>query len=105
MGGRAGGLGAPISVGSAFISPAVNGQTNRSNFFLTDGLNNFGSFQSTYSVPPIVDAIQEFKVVSHTASAQFGSVLGGVANVVTKPATNEYHGAGRSYVRNPAFDA
>jgi hypothetical protein len=105
MGGRAGGFGAPISVGSAFIFPAVNGQTNRSNFFLTDGLNNFGSFQSTYSVPPIVDAIQEFKVVSHTDSAQFGSVLGGVINVVTKSGTNDYHGTAWEYVRNTAFDA
>src|SRR5712664_3747856 len=105
MGGRAGGFGAPISVGSAFIFPAVNGQTNRSNFFLTDGLNNFGSFQSTYSVPPIVDAIQEFKVVSHADSAQFGSVLGGVINVVTKSGTNEYHGTVWEYVRNTAFDA
>ena len=105
MGGRAGGFGAPISVGSAFIFPAVNGQTNRSNFFLTDGLNNFGSFQSTYSVPPIVDAIQEFKVVSHADSAQFGSVLGGVINVVTKSGTNEYHGTAWEYVRNTAFDA
>src|SRR5882672_10337105 len=105
MDGRAGGFGAPISVGSAFIFPAVNGQTNRSNFFLTDGLNNFGSFQSTYSVPPIVDAIQEFKVVSHTDSAQFGSVLGGVINVVTKSGTNEYHGTAWEYVRNTVFDA
>jgi hypothetical protein len=105
MGGRMGGFGAPISAGSAFIFPAVNGQTNRSNFFLTDGLNNFGTFQSTYSVPPIVDAIQEFKVVSHTDSAQFGSVLGGVVNVVTKSGTNEYHGTAWEYVRNTAFDA
>jgi len=53
MSGRQGGFGAPIAVGSAFIFPAINGQTNRSNFFLTDGLNNFGSFQSTYAVPPL----------------------------------------------------
>jgi hypothetical protein len=105
MGGRAGGFGAPISVGSAFIFPAVNGQTNRSNFFLTDGLNNFGTFQSTYSVPPIVDAIQEFKVVSHTDSAEFGSVLGGVVNVVTKSGGNNYHGTAWEYVRNTVFDA
>src|SRR5438445_1488595 len=105
MGGRAGGFGAPISVGSAFIFPAVNGQTNRSNFFLTDGLNNFVSFQSTYSVPPIVDAIQEFKVVSHTDSAQFGSVLGGVVNVVTKSGTNQFHGSAWEYLRNNAFDS
>jgi hypothetical protein len=105
MGGRAGGFGAPISVGSAFIFPAVNGQTNRSNFFLTDGLNNFGTFQSTYSVPPIVDAIQEFKVVSHTDSAEFGSVLGGVVNIVTKSGTNDLHGTAWEYVRNTVFDA
>jgi len=105
MGGRPGGFGAPISVGSAFIFPAINGQTNRSNFFLTDGLNNFGTFQSTYAVPPIVDAIQEFKVVSHTDSAEFGSVLGGVVNVVTKSGTNDLHGSLWEYVRNAAFDS
>jgi hypothetical protein len=105
MGGRPGGFAAPIAIGSAFIFPAVNGQTNRSNYFLTDGLDNFGTFQSTYAVPPIVDAIQEFKVVSHPDSAEFGSVLGGVVNVVTKSGTNEYHGTAWEYVRNTAFDA
>ncbi len=105
MGGRAGGFTAPIAVGSAFIFPAINGQTNRSNYFLSDGLNNFGTFQSTYAVPPIIDAIQEFKVVSHTDSAEFGSVLGGVVNVVTKSGTNDYHGTAWEYVRNDAFDA
>ncbi|HTR64874.1 MAG TPA: carboxypeptidase regulatory-like domain-containing protein [Terriglobales bacterium] len=105
MGGRPGGFGAPISVGSSFTFPAINGQTNRSNFFLTDGLNNFGSFQSTYAVPPVIDAIQEFKVVSHTDSAEFGSVLGGVVNVVTKSGTNDLHGSAWEYVRNNAFDS
>lgn len=105
MGGRPGGFGAPISVGSSFTFPAINGQTNRSNFFLMDGLNNFGSFQSTYSVPPIIDAIQEFKVVSHTDSAEFGGVLGGVVNVVTKSGNNDLHGSLWEYVRNNAFDS
>jgi hypothetical protein len=105
MGGRPGGFGAPISVGSSFIFPAINGQTNRSNYFLADGLNNQGTFQSTYAVPPIVDAIQEFKVVSHTDSAEFGSVLGGVVNVVTKSGTNDIHGSGWEYIRNDAFDS
>ncbi|HWO29517.1 MAG TPA: carboxypeptidase regulatory-like domain-containing protein, partial [Candidatus Acidoferrum sp.] len=105
MGGRPGGFGAPISVGSSFTFPAINGQTNRSNFFLMDGLNNFGSFQSTYSVPPIIDAIQEFKVVSHTDSAEFGGVLGGVVNVVTKSGSNDLHGSLWEYIRNNAFDS
>ena len=105
MGGRTGGFAAPINVGGDFTFPAINGQTNRSNFFLTDGLNNFGSFLSTYAVPPIIDAIQEVKVVSHTDSAEFGSVLGGVVDVVSKSGTNALHGALWEYVRNTIFDA
>src|SRR5213078_1519958 len=96
---------APIAEGAAFSFPSINGATNRSNYFLTDGMNNFAAFLSTYAVPPIVDAIQEFKVVSHTDSSEFGSVLGGVVNVVTKSGTNQFHGSAWEYLRNDAFDA
>src|SRR6266576_4174257 len=92
------------TVGS-FSFPSINGQTNRSNLFLLDGLNDQESFSSTYSVPPIIDDIQEFKVDSHNDQAQFGGVLGGVVNVVTKTGTNELHGEGWEFVRNSAFDA
>jgi hypothetical protein len=103
MGG--GGFSAPVAVNSAFTFPAINGQTNRSNFFLTDGLNNYGSILSTYAVPPIIDAIQEVKVVSHTDSAEYGSVLGGVVNVVSKSGTNTFHGSAWEYFRNESLDA
>lgn len=103
MGG--GGFSAPVAEGAAFTFPAINGQTNRSNFFLTDGLNNFGSLLSTYAVPPIIDAIQEVKVVSHTDSAEYGSVLGGVVNVVSKSGTNVFHGSAWEYFRNESLDA
>lgn len=92
------------TVGS-FSFPSINGQTNRSNFFLVDGLNDQESFASTYSVPPIIDDIQEFKVDSHNDQAQFGGVLGGVVNVVTKSGTNNFHGEGWEFLRNNAFDA
>src|SRR6266704_2361768 len=105
MGGRSGGFAAPIAEGASFSFPSINGATNRSNYFLTDGMNNFAAFLSTYAVPPIVDAIQEFKVVSHTDSSQFGSVLGGVVNVVTKSGTNRFHGSAWEYIRNDAFDS
>src|SRR5712691_9227991 len=105
MGGRTGGFAAPIAEGAAFVFPSINGATNRSNYFLTDGMNNFAAFLSTYAVPPIVDAIQEFKVVSHTDSSEFGSVLGGVVNVVTKSGTNQFHGSAWEYLRNNAFDS
>src|SRR4029077_3472820 len=69
------------------------------------GMNNFAAFLSTYAVPPVIDAIQEFKVVSHTDSSEFGSVLGGVVNVVTKSGTDHFHGAAWEYIRNDAFDS
>jgi len=105
MSGRTGGFATPIAEDAAFVFPSINGATNRSNYFLTDGMNNFAAFLSTYAVPPIVDAIQEFKVVSHTDSSEFGSVLGGVVNVVTKSGTNQFHGSAWEYIRNNAFDS
>ncbi|WP_263383791.1 carboxypeptidase-like regulatory domain-containing protein [Granulicella arctica] len=97
--------GPPVAFGSSTSFPAVNGQSNRSNFFLTDGLNNYGSILSTYDVPPIIDAIQEFKIVSHTDSAEYGGVMGGVVNVVTKSGGNDFHGSGWEFARNDIFDA
>ena len=83
-----------VASGTAFSFPAINGQTNRSNFFMTDGLNNQGAFSSTYAVPPIIDSIAEFKVNSHNDQAEFGGVLGGIINVATKSGTNQLHGIG-----------
>jgi hypothetical protein len=100
-----GGFGAAVAIGSDYSFPAINGQTNRSDFFLMDGLYDYGALESTYAVAPIIDAIQEFKVVSHTDDAEFGSVLGGVVNVVTKTGTNSLHGAAWEYLRNTVFDA
>ena len=100
-----GGFGAAVAIGSDYTFPAINGQTGRSNFFLMDGLYNYGSIESTYAVAPIIDSIQEMKVVSHTDDAEYGTVLGGVVNVVTKSGTNEVHGSAWEYVRNTAFDA
>ncbi len=88
-----------------FTYPAVNGQTNRSDFFLVDGVNDEGSFGSTYVVAPIVDDIQEFKVQSHNDDPAFGGVLGGIVNVVTKSGTNQFHGAAWEFLRNTDLDA
>lgn len=107
---------APVSVASnsggadalpigQFTFPSVNGQSNRSNYFMLDGINNQGASFGTFVVAPIVDAIQEFKVQSHNDQAEFGQVMGGIVNVVSKSGTNELHGSAWEYVRNDAFDA
>jgi hypothetical protein len=87
------------------VFPAVNGQNNRSNMFLFDGINNYGSIRDTYAVQPTLDDIQEFKVQSHNDESQFGQVLGGIINVVSKSGSNHFHGDIWEYLRNDAFDA
>lgn len=94
-----------VASGTSFVFPAINGQTNRSNFFMTDGLNNQGAFSSTYAVPPIIDAMSEFKVQAHNDQAEFGGALGGIINVVTKSGTNQLHGTAWEFLRNDAFNA
>jgi hypothetical protein len=91
--------------GSSFSRPSVNGQWSRSNMFLLDGIVNSHFLSSGYAVLPIVDASQEFKVQSHNDKAQYGGVLGGVVNVVSKSGTNQLHGSTWEYLRNNAFDA
>jgi hypothetical protein len=95
----------PEPINQTSVYPSANGQGNRSDYFFTDGLSNFGAFHSTYAVPPIIDEIQEFKVVSHSDDAEYGSVTGGIVNVVTKSGTNDFHGSAFEYARNAAFDA
>ena len=53
---------------------------------MLDGISDQNDLLSAYVVPPIIDAIQEFKVVSHSDLAEFGSSTGGIVNVVTSPA-------------------
>ena len=88
-----------------FTFPAINGQSNRSNYFLLDGITNYSSILSTYALAPIIDAVQEFKVQSHNDQAEFGQVVGGVVNVVSKSGTNDVHGTLWEFLKNDAFNA
>lgn len=95
-----------LGVPSASIAqPSIQGQWNRSNLYLLDGIINTELRTSTFIMPPIIDAMQEFKVQSHDDQAEYGSVLGGVVNVVTKGGTNQIHGAAWEFLRNNIFDA
>jgi Carboxypeptidase regulatory-like domain/TonB dependent receptor len=89
----------------SFVFPAVSGQSNRSNYFMLDGIDDTDQVFTTYAVAPILDDIQEFKVQSHSDEAQFGGVLGGIINVVSKSGTNNFHGTAWEFFRNTVLDA
>src|ERR1700747_168176 len=102
---NAGGGGVWSNPIGTFTFPSVNVQPNRSNLFMFDGVNNQGSFGSTYAVAPVIDGVQEFKVQSHNDDAAFGGSLGGIINVVTKSGTTQYHGAAWEFHRGASLDA
>jgi hypothetical protein len=97
--------GAQAAPVGSFVFPAVSGQSNRSNYFMLDGIDDTDQVFTTYAVAPILDDIQEFKVQSHSDEAQFGGVLGGIVNVVSKSGTNNFHGSAWEFFRNTVLDA
>jgi outer membrane receptor protein involved in Fe transport len=84
---------------------AVNGQRPESNNFLIDGADNFNNVDGGFVMEPPVDAIAEFRILTHTANAEFGHSTGSTTNIVTRSGTNSYHGSLWEFVRNDAFDA
>src|SRR6202162_3501091 len=84
---------------------AVNGQRPESNNFLIDGANNFNGVDGGFVLKPPVDAITEFRILTHNANAEFGNALGSTTNIITRSGTNRFHGALWEFFRNDIFDA
>lgn len=83
---------------------SINGSRPESNTFLLDGMLNTDQALNTPATMLSIDAIQEFKVLSETYSAQYGFSANQIS-IVTKGGTNDLHGAVFEFDRNDAFDA
>ena len=84
---------------------AVNGQRPESNNFLIDGASNFNGVDAGFVLKPPVDAISEFRILTHGANAEFGHSTGSTTNIITRSGSNQIHGALWEFLRNDAFDA
>lgn len=75
--------------GSVFV---INGQSGRSNSFLVDGLDNNDLTSGTNLNSGFSQqVIQDFVLMTHQFSPEFGRASGGVLNIVTKKGGNEPH--------------
>ena len=104
LGGSAGDA-TPGGFGAATSGFNVNGMRNQSNNFLLDGASNNDTFNTGFVMRPPPDAIQEFKIQTHSYSAEFGRNSGSVVNVVTRAGTNELHGAIWEFNRDDRLQA
>jgi hypothetical protein len=94
-----------VAIGGGGISPSIDGQGGRKNFFSLDGNINDAVFTNTWAISPPPDAIQEFNVQTHIVDPQFGVSSGGNINVVTKAGTDQFHGDAYEYLRNNDLDS
>jgi hypothetical protein len=103
--GGANGNATPGGFGNMTGSFNVNGMRNQSNSFLLDGAPNDDSFNSGFVMRPPPDAIEEFKIMTHSYDAQYGRSAGAVVNVVTRSGTNNWHGSMWEFNREAALAA
>jgi Carboxypeptidase regulatory-like domain/TonB dependent receptor len=84
---------------------AVNGQRPESNNFLIDGADNVNAVDAGFVLKPPIDAIAEFRILTHNANAEFGRNTGSTTNIITRSGSNSFHGAVWEFLRNDAFDS
>jgi hypothetical protein len=94
--------GGSLRAGQAY---AVDGQRPESNNYLLDGVTNVNRVDGGYSLKTPVDAIQEFRILTETAPAEFGGTSGATTTVVTRAGSNELHGTVYEFLRNDALDS
>lgn len=90
----------------------VNGTRTYSNNFSLDGADfNDPVVPGGAAVPVLggggitMDAIQEFRVTTAAADAEWGVTAGAQINVITKRGANDLHGTAFEYFRNDILDA
>ncbi len=91
------------NTGGAALS--INGQRTQANNFLLDGVDNNESLVNTINVFPSAEAVQEFRVQTSVAPAEFGRGGGGIINSVVKSGRNDFYGSAFLFLRNDDLDA
>jgi hypothetical protein len=87
------------------FSLSVGGSRPNSTDWLLDGVDNNELTAGGIGVFSSIDDIAEFKVLTYTYSAEFGTRAGPTVLVTTKSGTNAFHGSAFEFVRNTDLDA
>jgi hypothetical protein len=85
--------------------PSFNGNRQQTNNYLLDGADINESFSNDIGYNPAPDAIEQMKVITANADAEYGNVNGGAILVSTKSGTNHFHGSAYYFIENDNLDA
>jgi Carboxypeptidase regulatory-like domain len=84
---------------------SVNGQRENANAFMVNGSIVEDNGSNGAGAIPVLDSIQEFRLLTSTFDAEYGNFSGAVINVITKSGTNQFHGSVFEFLRNTDLDA
>jgi hypothetical protein len=87
------------------FSLSVGGSRPNSTDWLLDGVDNNELTAGGIGVFSSIDDIAEFKVLTYTYSAEYGTRAGPTVLVTTKSGSNDIHGSLFEFVRNTDLDA
>ncbi len=86
-------------------TPNMNGNRAQANNYTLDGIDMNESFNNLISYSPAPEALQEIKVVTANAPAEYGNVNGGDVINVLKSGANQWHGSAYGYVQDYRLNA
>lgn len=86
-------------------SARINGGRNRLNEIQLDGITAVNVKGGGVGYTPMVDALEEFKIVTNSFSAEYGRTGGGVILATIKGGTNQFHGTLFEFLRNDALNS
>jgi Carboxypeptidase regulatory-like domain len=80
--------------------PSFNGNRQQGNNFILDGVEINETITNTLGYNPSPYSLQELRVISGNADAEYGNVNGGEVLMVSKSGTNLFHGNAFEYYRD-----
>jgi hypothetical protein len=85
---------------------SINGSRDSSAEYFIDGASNNGQMGgNNIGAVPVVDAVQEFNMMTNMYNAEYGHTGGGIMNVVLKSGTPQYHITAWEFMRRTPLDA
>ena len=84
---------------------SVNGSLAAANGYLIDGIYDRNQWLNTLVLVPIVDSIQEYRVLTSSYAAEYGEAAGAITTVTTRSGSNAFHGRAWEFLRNDVMNA
>jgi hypothetical protein len=91
--------------GAVALNAPVNGSRSTTNSYVLDGAYNTDRNTFAIAVAPLMETVEEFRVQTSLAPAEFAQSGGAVVDVVTRSGGQSFHGNAFEFFRNEATDA